>query len=112
MRKKSGQKVLGKISVDRKIIEHLIDGKSVTAIQKILQKGKGYILSVRNQALEYNYIEEIILGEKRYRAGPKTLPSFPQAPFAIINSGLEKYLETDKYLFSEKTWIAERLDAG
>ena len=43
MRIKNGKKILEKISVDRKIIEHLIDGKSVTAIQKILQKGKGYL---------------------------------------------------------------------
>ena len=43
MLKKSSRKILEKITVDRKIIEHLIDGKSITAIQKLLNKGKGYL---------------------------------------------------------------------
>ncbi len=111
MRIKNGKKILEKISVDRKIIEHLIDGKSVTAIQKILQKGKGYIISVRDLALEYNYIVEIISGEKRYRAGIKKLPPFPESPFVTIDKNLNKIIETDKYLESEKDWIVERVKA-
>ena len=59
MLKKSSRKILEKITVDRKIIEHLIDGKSITAIQKILNKGKGYLINVRDRAIEFNYIRKI-----------------------------------------------------
>jgi hypothetical protein len=111
MRKKCSKKVLEKITVDRKIIEHLADGKSVTAIQKILGKGKGYILAVRDRALEFNYIVEIISGEKRYKPGIKKLPPYPESPFGIIDSKNEKILETDLYLESEKPWIAECIQA-
>lgn len=107
------KKVLRKITVDRKIIEHLIDGKSVTQIQKILNKGKGYILSVRDLALDYNYIVAIAPGEKRYKAGIKQLPKFPESAFAIVDKNTNtKILETDEYLESEKPWIIERLDIG
>jgi len=111
MRKKRSKKVLEKITVDRKIIEHLADGKSVTAIQKILSKGKGYILAIRDRAIEFNYIEEILPNEKRYRPGIKKLPPYPESPFGIIDSKNEKILETDLYLSSEKTWIAECIEA-
>lgn len=111
MRKKRSKKVLEKITVDRKIIEHLADGKSVTAIQKILSKGKGYILAVRDRAIEFNYIVEIILGEKRYKPGIKKLPPYPESPFGIIDAKNEKILETDLHLESEKSWIAECIEA-
>jgi hypothetical protein len=61
------KKIWEKIKVDRKIIEYFLAGKSATEIQKTFQKGKGYILSVRDKAVEYNYIEEIIPGEKKYK---------------------------------------------
>ena len=93
MLKKSSRKILEKITVDRKIIEYLIDGNSITAIQKILNKGKGYLINIRNIALEFKYIEEIIVGEKRYKAGIKKLPPFPESPFGIIDSTNEKVLE-------------------
>jgi transposase len=111
MRKKLSKKILGRIAVDRKIIEHLMDGKSVTGIQKILSKGKGFIISIRDRALEFNYIEEIISGEKRYKPGLKKLPPYPESPFGIIESKNEKILDTDKYLESEKKWIAECIEA-
>lgn len=111
MRKKCSKKVLEKITVDRKIIEYLADGKSVTAIQKILSKGKGYILSVRDLAIEFNYIVEIIAGEKRYKSGIKNLPPYPESPFGIIDTKNEKILDTDLYLESEKSWIAECIEA-
>lgn len=106
------KKLWEKIRVDKKIIEHFIDGKSANQIQKIIQKGKGYILSVRDKAIEYNYIEEIIPGEKKYKAGIKKLPPFPESPFAIIDTKSEKALETDQYLEKEKIWIHERIQAG
>lgn len=111
MLKKSSRKILEKITVDRKIIEYLIDGKSLTAIQKILNKGKGYLISIRNRALEFNYIEEIIPGEKRYKSGIKKLPPYPESPFGIIDNKNEKALETDTYLESEKSWITECIEA-
>lgn len=111
MRIKRSKKVLEKINVDRKIIEYLSDGKSVTAIQKVLNKGKGYILTVRDRAVEFNYITEIISGEKRYKPGIKKLPPYPESPFGIIDSKNEKILETDLYLESEKPWIKECIEA-
>ena len=95
-----------------KVIEHFIEGKSATEIQRIFKKGKGYILSIRNKSIEYSYLEEIVPGEKRYKSGNKKLPPFPESPFAIIDTKSEKLLETDKYLEPEKPWIAERIVAG
>lgn len=106
------KKIWEKIKVDRKIIEYFLAGKSATEIQKTFQKGKGYILSVRDKAVEYNYIEEIIPGEKKYKPGIKRMPPFPESPFAIIDTKSEKAIETDKYLEPEKLWIAERIAAG
>ncbi len=106
------KKLWEKIAVDRKIIEHFIEGKSATEIQKIFKKGKGYILSIRDRAIAYSYIKEIIPGEKRYKQGTKKLPPFPESPFAIIDTKSEKLIETDKYLEPEKPWIAERVAAG
>ena len=90
------KKIWEKIKVDRKIIEYFLAGKSATEIQKTFQKGKGYILSVRDKAVEYNYIEEIIPGEKKYKPGIKRMPPFPESPFAIIDTKSEKAIETDK----------------
>ncbi len=109
MHKKSSKKVLEKISVDRKIIEHFIDGKSATEIQRILQKGKGYILSVRDKAIEYSYIESIFPGEKKYKSGVKRLPPFPESPFSLIETKSEKLLEVDQLLEPEKYLIIEKL---
>lgn len=102
---------MGKITVDRKIVEHLIDGKSLTNIQNILKKGKGYIIAARDKALAYNYIAPIAEGSKIFTAGSKKMPPFPEAVFTIFDGRKEKLLESDEYLASEKEWIIERLEA-
>ena len=112
MHKKIAKRLLEKITVNRKIVELLIEGISLTQIQKRLNKGKGYIINIRDQALEYCYIIPIAEGAKIYKQGSRKLPAHPESPFAIIDSKNEKLLETDKYLEPEKVWISERLDAG
>lgn len=112
MQKKSHKKLMGKIQVDRKIVEYLIDGKSLTQIQKLLKKGKGYIISIRDKALDHNYILPIIEGAKTYTAGAKKLPPFPESLFSIIDGRQEKPLVSDEYLASEKEWIKERIIMG
>ena len=62
-------------------------------------------------AIEFNYIVEIISGEKRYKSGIKNLPPYPESPFGIIDTKNEKILDTDLYLESEKSWITECIEA-
>lgn len=111
MHKRTSKKVMGKIIVDRKIVEHLIDGKSLTNIQNITKKGKGYIIASRDKALAYNYIIPLSEGSKIFAAGSKKMPPFPEAVFTIFDGRKEKSLESDDYLASEKEWIIERLEA-
>jgi len=51
--KNQKKKALEKISVDRKIVEGLRDGRSLTSLTKSTGKGKGYVLKIRDMALEY-----------------------------------------------------------
>jgi hypothetical protein len=98
MHKKISKKLMGKITVDRQIVEHLIDGKSLTQIQKLVKKGKGYIISIRDKALEYNYIEPIAIDAKIYKVGIRKFPPFPEAIFEITDGRKNKLVETDEYL--------------
>ncbi len=86
--------------MDRKIIEHLIDGKSVTQIQKLLQKGKEYIISIRDLAVEYNYIEEIIFGEKRYIDGWSPQTIFEEIKTPISNATFYRYMHRNNFMQS------------
>lgn len=65
MIKKLGEK----IRLGRKIIEQLITGKSANEISKKFNKSKESILVIRDKAIEYNYLEEIIPGEEKYKVG-------------------------------------------
>ena len=112
MHKKVSRKLMGKITVDRQIVEYLIDGKSLTLIQKLVKKGKGYIIAIRNKALEYNYIEPIAADSKIYKSGVRKFPPFPEAIFEITDGRKNKLIETDEYLESEKNWIIERIECG
>lgn len=55
--RKLKKKDLEKISVDRKIVEGLREGRSLTGLKKSTGKGKGYVIKVRDMAIEYGYIE-------------------------------------------------------
>ena len=55
--KKPKKRDLEKIIVDRKIVEGLRSGRSLTQLTKSTGKGKGYVIKVRDLALDYGYIE-------------------------------------------------------
>ncbi len=72
MKQKKAQ--LRRVLVDRKIVEMFRTGKSASAIAKNLEKGKGYVISVRDLAEEYGFIEKICDEPRLYRATEKQLP--------------------------------------
>jgi len=54
--KRTSKKELERITVDRKIVEGLISGHSLTALSKSTGKSKGYVIKIRDLALEHEYI--------------------------------------------------------
>ncbi len=50
------KKELERITVDRKIVEGLMSGASLTSLTKSTRKGKGYVIKIRDMALEYGYL--------------------------------------------------------
>ena len=57
MKRPKNKKDLERIAVDRKIVEGLRDGRSLTSIARLTGKGKGYVLKVRDLALDAGLIE-------------------------------------------------------
>lgn len=109
--RKHNKKVLEKITMDRKIVEGLRDGRSLTSLTKSTGKGKGYIIKIRDLAIEYGYLVE---GEvaKTYRATNKQLPLFPEALFPLYDGRSEKAASTDDVLNPHGEWIKDRLELG
>ena len=103
------QKQLGKITMDRKIVEGLRSGKSLTFLTKHFNKGKGYIIKIKDLALEYGYIEPVA-NQKIFTATKKQIPPYPEALFSLRDGRSEKFCETDKILDPKKSWIKERID--
>lgn len=110
--KRIKSKELGRITVDRKIVEHFREGKSASQVSKITGKGKGYVIKIRDLAAEYGYIEKISEEPKLFRRTTREMPAFPEALFPIIDNRKSKLLDTDKILDPQKTWIKERLELG
>ena len=110
--KKPKKRDLERVSMDRKIVEYLRDEKSATAIAKLTGKGKGYVIKVRDQALDTGYIEIVDAVRKTFRASAKELPPYPEALFPLRDGRSEKVFETDLVLESSKTWIQERIELG
>ena len=80
--KKRRKKNLEKITVDRKIVEGLREGRSVTSLTKSTGKSKGYVVKIKNMAIEYGYVlfdEE----NKIYKTTLRKLPHFPEALFSL-----------------------------
>lgn len=105
-------KDLGKITVDRKIVEHFRDGKSASQVARITGKGKGYVIKIRDLATEYGYLEVVSHEPKLHRATPKELPPFPEALFPIKDNRQSRPADTDNLLDPHKEWISERLELG
>jgi hypothetical protein len=103
---------LRRVLVDRKIVEMFREGKSASAITKALDKGKGYVLKVRDLAEQYGFIEKISDAPRLYRATDRQIPPFPEELFPIADLRKSKPAETDQLLDPQRTWIKERLDLG
>lgn len=113
--RRATKKELGRITVDRKIVEGLGNGRSLTWLTKSTGKGKGYVIKIRDQALERGYIElatEVGSKEKRFTFGPTPLPPFPEALFPFHDGRSGKLADTDVALEPHRDWLKERLDAG
>ena len=98
--------------MDRKIVEMFRDGKSASAITKILDKSKGYVIKVRDLAEQYGFIEKISDDPLIFRATERVLPQFPEILFPIEDLRKSKPAETDQILAPQIAWIKERLDLG
>ncbi len=87
--------------MDRKIVELLIQKKSLREIQKNLQIGQRKVQRIKALAEEYGYLQE-----------GATLPIFPAALFPDRTDGRSiKPSDADCFLLEKKDWIIERLEA-
>jgi hypothetical protein len=110
--KRKKTSILGRITVDRKIVELFRAGQSASQISSRLSKGKGYVIRVRDLAVEYGFLEPISEVPKLFRTTNRLLPNFPEALFPITDLRKSKPAETDVLLDPYKTWITERLNLG
>lgn len=110
--RKHSKKDLERITVDRKIVEGLRDGRSVTSLKKSTGKGKGTVIKVRDLALEYGYIELADIEKRIFKATSKSLPPFPEALFPLCDGRSNKIFETDLVLESVREWLKERIEVG
>jgi hypothetical protein len=108
------RKELEKITVDRKIVEGLRDGQSVTALTKATGKGKGYVIKIRDLAAEYGYIATAASESKYplFTCGPKPMPAYPEALFPCDDGRSRRVADTDKAMDAHREWVKERLEAG
>jgi hypothetical protein len=106
------KKELERVTVDRKIVEGLREGKSLTSLTKLTGKGKGYVIKTRDLALEYGFIEVANAELKTFTAGAKEIPPFPEALFPLLDGRSEKLAETDEILEPKREWVKERLELG
>lgn len=113
--RRATKKELERIAVDRKIVEGLGNGRSLTWLTKSTGKGKGYVIKIRDLALEHEYIvlaTQVGAKEKRFAFGLKALPPFPEALFPFCDGRSERVADTDVALEQHTVWVKERLEAG
>lgn len=110
--RKLKKKDLEKITVDRKIVEGLREGHSLTRLTKSTGKGKGYVIKIRDMAIEHGYIDVASPESKIYQATSKELPPYPEALFPLRDGRSEKAIETDAVLEPKREWIEERIELG
>lgn len=105
-------KELGRITVDRKIVERLGQGDSLTSIAKSTGKGKGYVIKIRDLAIENEYIILQNSEAKTFSFTSKKLPPFPEALFPFQDGRKERTADTDYLLEPKREWIKECLEAA
>ncbi|MFN7903877.1 MAG: IS21 family transposase [Pseudobdellovibrionaceae bacterium] len=98
--------------MDRKIVEKFRAGISASQISNEFSKGKGYVIKIRDLAVEYGFLEQICDKPKLFKSTNRILPDFPEALFPIQDLRSTKPIETDKLLDPQKPWILERLNFG
>jgi len=88
--------------MERKIVEYLIDNKSLRHIEKALHVGYRRVKRVMEKAREYGYLD-----------GTVPLPQYPEAIFPDPADGRSlKQSENDLLLKDKEEWIKDRLEAG
>jgi transposase len=110
--RKHKKKDLERITVDRKIVEGLRDGRSLTALTKSTGKGKGYVIKIRDMAIEHGYVITACAENKTYKATTRELPPYPEALFPLHDGRSAKVIETDAVLNPKLAWIKERIELG
>lgn len=112
--RRANKKELERITVDRKIVEGLIAGHSLTFLTTSTGKGKGYVIKIRDLALEAGYVELASSEgkQKLFKQGPKPLPPFPEALFPLKDGRTDRESETDALLLPKHEWIKERIEAS
>ncbi|MBK9038000.1 MAG: hypothetical protein IPL83_02375 [Bdellovibrionales bacterium] len=110
--KRKRNSILGRITVDRKIVEQFRAGQSASQISNQLSKGKGYVIKVRGLAVEYGFLEQISTEPKLFRSTDRKLPNYPEALFPIIDLRKSKPAEADALLdphkngsWSDSIWV-------
>ena len=87
--------------VDRKIVEHLIQGKSQRWIKETLKVGYARLQRVEDKARELGYLSGV------------ALPPFPEGIFPErVDKRTLKTSDTDQLLLLKKDWVKDRLEAG
>ena len=83
--KRLKKKELERINVDRKIVEGLREGRSLTSLTKSTGEGKGYVIKHRDMALEYGYIEQegSVAQAKNIQGRSKTETSVSRSPVPV-----------------------------
>ena len=116
MKRSSKTKNLERITVDRKIIEGLISGHSLTHISKSTGKSKGYVIKIRDQGLELGYIAATATAVARklnvFMKGAREIPPYPEALFQFTDGRGTRESETDLALEIKREWIKERIELG
>jgi transposase len=115
MKRSSKTKNLERITMDRKIIEGLISGQSLTRLTQSTGKSKGYVSKIRDLGLEHGYIVATAAASHKlniFIRGPKEIPPYPEALFPFIDGRSTRESETDLALEDQREWIKERIELG
>jgi transposase len=114
MKRSSKTKASERMTVDRKIIEGLASGHSLTALSKSCVKSKDYVIKIRDLGLEHGFITPSIIANKPhvFMTGPIAMPPYPEALFVFNDGRTNRQSETDRLLKEKREWIKERLEVG
>lgn len=88
--------------MDRKIVELLVEGKSVREIREQLRVGSGRLTKVTALAAAMGYLDKSV-----------PIPAYPALLFPDrVDKRAERGSEADEELLRKQDWILERLQAG